>query len=198
MVCRMTRLTTSLALAPLFLVVKVGGPVTPTRAPPPTLTPFPEADTPVLCVPSFPLVGRRRVEAEADVDAIPSAASLIILSPSPVPFPLPFPLAVVGIVSRTRSSLPPLCPLVLVLALTLPLRAASGCRDEEATGGLMTPCNASGRSADTGGAKIDNAPVGAGVVVPDPEPAGSSGKAGEEPFCRLGDPPFALINAGLK
>lgn len=82
-----------------------------TLTPPPTLTPLPDALTPVLCNESLPRVGRNRVEAG------PSAASLTRFGPStplpscvtfnltlssrPLPFAIgvdafPFPLDVLG------------------------------------------------------------------------------------------------------
>ena len=51
-----------------------GGPVVPPTFAVPTLTPFPDADTPVRTPLSRPLVGRRR-------DSNPSAASCSITSP---------------------------------------------------------------------------------------------------------------------
>jgi hypothetical protein len=54
----------------------------------------------------------------------------------------------------------------------------------------MTPCNASGRSADRGGAKIDSAPAGA---VPLIKLDGSR----DRPLERVGEPPLARIRDGL-
>jgi len=89
-------------------VTEVEGPVA-VLAPPPTFTPFPEAETPVLWVDSLPLVGLNR-EARPSEASLTNSPSIAVLVP-PVVVVVP----VLGIVNLTLSSL----ELVLVLGLAL-------------------------------------------------------------------------------
>jgi hypothetical protein len=143
----------------------VEGPVV-VLAPPPTLTPFPEADTPVLWVDSLPLVGRN-LEARPSEASLSNSPSIPVLTPLLVVVLVP----VLGIVNLTLNSLelvfvlgpalisPFVCPFVLTRAFD----------------GEITSWRASGKSADRGGANIESAPEG-------PISVGLAGKAEDVPL----------------
>ena len=103
-------LTISLGSAPFFLVTEVEGPVA-VLAPPPTFTPFPEAETPVLWVDSLPLVGLNREARPSEVSLTNSPSIAVLVPPVVVVVVVP----VLGIVNLTLSSL----ELVLVLGPAL-------------------------------------------------------------------------------
>lgn len=140
--------TISGVCTPFFLAAEfaIGGPVA--RLDPPSLTPFPEAETPTLCIDSLPLVGRNRVEALPSLVASPSAE--------------------LGIVSRTRSSLELVLGPAEIFPFPFPFPFLSEwpfISTDWILEGDITPCSASGTSADDGGAKIDRAPEGPASIV---------------------------------
>lgn len=139
----------------------VFGCATVTRAPPPTLTPLPDADTPDFCNESLPLVGRSLLVAS------PSAASLTSPSPS-TPFAS---VDVVGVetFSRTLNSLPLPVPVPVadgveasplvragVLVLGPGVELVDLAFDLELP---ITLWRASGKVDETGGANMDSAPL---------------------------------------
>lgn len=140
-----------------------------TLAPPPTLTPLPDADTPDFCNDSLPLVGLSLLVAS------PSAASFINPSPSSTLAPVD----VVGVetLSLTLNSLPlpdavPLAEGVEALPFVRVGVFVLGPAVElvDLTFDLDVPItlwSASGNVDEGGGAKIDNAPL-----VSRPEGAG--------------------------
>lgn len=131
------------------------------------MTPLPEAETPDFCNESLPLVDLNLLVAN------PSAASWTNVSPSS-PFVPPAKVAVgVDTFNLTLSSLPPF-PLadvdgVDVDAIPLVIALGPGVEDwRDFDFGLPRAlCSASGKVVDTGGAKMDRAPVVSG-----PEGAG--------------------------
>lgn len=171
----------------------LGGTVV-TLAPPPTLTPLPDAETPVRCNESRPRVGRRRLDA-----ASPSAASLTNVSvPAAAPLSPPPPTD-----NRTLNSLP--LPFVAVVAagvdaLPLPLAVLGPGVDALDFDVPITLCKASGKVDDAGGAKMDNA---ADVSSPPAAPGAglcaaslSSARVDGDPV-REGDSPPEASSCGL-
>jgi len=146
--CNVVRYTISGVCTPFFFVAEfaVGWPVA--RLDPPSFTPFPEADTPTLCIDSLPRVGRNRVEALPSFVASPSAE--------------------LGMVSRTRNSLELVLGPADMFPFPFPFPFLSEwpfIATDWILEGDITPCNASGTSAEDGGANIDKAPVEAASIV---------------------------------